>query len=164
MSGATIEVGGAELLDELRPLWLALVRHHGEQAPTEGPVRDDDDAWARRRALYAVWIGEPDAFVAVARDVDGRAVGYAFVTLNDGGSTWPEPERFAFVETLSLLPEARGGGLGRELLRTAWDRAASAGATELRLGVIADNHDARGFYDELGFAPFELTLRARRRP
>jgi ribosomal protein S18 acetylase RimI-like enzyme len=160
----TIEIAGAEVLDELRPIWLALVAHHGSVAPEEGALRTDDEAWARRRALYAEWIGEPDAFVAVARADDGRAVGYAFVTLNAGGSTWTAPERFGYVETLSLLPEARRNGVGTELLRAVWDHVHEVGGTEVRLGVVAANASARAFYERLGFAPFELTMRARERP
>jgi ribosomal protein S18 acetylase RimI-like enzyme len=159
-----IEIAGAKVLDELRPLYLAMVHHHGEVAPEEGPLRSDDEAWKRRRALYKEWIKEPDAFVAVARDHDGRAVGYAFATLNGGGATWVNPERFGYVESLALLPEARGGGVGRELLRAVWDRVAELGGTDLRLGVIAANAPARGFYERLGFAPFELTVRTRERP
>ena len=160
-----IEIAGEEVLDELRPLWLALVRHHASVAPEEGPPRSDDEAWRRRRALYGEWIGEEDAFVAVARDGrDGRAVGYAFVTLNGAGATWGRPERFGYVESLALLPEARGDGTGRALLRAVWDEVERVGASEVRLGVLAANAPARGFYEALGFRPFELTVRATRRP
>jgi ribosomal protein S18 acetylase RimI-like enzyme len=164
VSAHRVEIVGEEVLDELRPLWLALKRHHGAMAPGEGPVRDDDDAWRHRRRLYGEWITEPGAFVALARDAGGRPVGYAFVTLNGPGATWPRPERFGYVESLVLLPEARGGGLGRELLRAVWDRVAELGGTEVRLGVIAANAPARQFYEALGFEPLELTVRTQRRP
>ncbi len=159
-----VELAGAEALDELRPLWLAMVHHHGAVAPEEGPVRSDDDAWARRRALYADWIGEDDAFIALARDDRGHAVGYAFVTLNDPGPTWPGPQRFGYVESLAVEPDARGAGVGRELLRAVWDQVTAVGGTELRLGVIYANASARGFYETLGFTPLEITMRAQRRP
>src|SRR4051812_41344313 len=106
---------GAEVVDELRPLWLAMVHHHGRVAVQMGPVRDDDDSWARRRAHYVRQLARPGSFVLVARE-DRRAVGYALVTLEEASVTWPEPDGWAEIDSLSVLPEGRGRGLGAQLV------------------------------------------------
>ena len=152
-----IEIGrhGPEAIDELRPLWLAMVHHHAAVTPDLGPVRDDEDSWARRRAHYERQLALPGAFVLVAR-LDGAAVGYALVTLEEGSPTWAEPPDWAEIDSLSLLPEARGRGVGRRLIERA---QAEVGDRELRLFVMRGNADARRFYEREGFETFICVMR-----
>lgn len=158
---AQIVRGGAELIDELEPLWLALIAHHHEVAPQLGPLRAGADSWARRRAAYERWLGEPDAFVLVARE-QGATIGYALVRVTAGSPTWAEPERAGEVETLSLLPRARGRGLGRALLDRAAAELAAIGVDEMRLTAVATNHKAIRFYQREGFETAFVSLRRRR--
>jgi GNAT superfamily N-acetyltransferase len=162
--------GGIELVPELRELWLALRDHHAAitaDDPTMPPVHDDEASWAQRRADYEQWLSEPDAFVLVARDGGpaGRPVGYAMVTVNEGSPTW-RFGRAGDVESLSLLPAARGRGIGAALLDAVEEQLAAIGVDELRLTVVAANEDARRFYAREGFTERFLTLTRdrRRRP
>jgi ribosomal protein S18 acetylase RimI-like enzyme len=160
-----IEICGAEVVDELRPLWLALKAHHASVLPSEGPPRGDDEGWAIRSGNYREWIEEDDAFFTVARTrATGAPVAYAFTTLLAAGPTWARPERLGYVESLVIAPSARGAGLGRRMLQAVWDQLETVGATEIRLGVIAANASGRAFYEALGFEPFEVQMRATRRP
>ncbi|OJY33735.1 GNAT family N-acetyltransferase [Gemmobacter sp. LW-1] len=60
----------------------------------------------------------------------------------------------AYVSDLWVGAEARGQGLGRQLLAAVRNRAeAEFGASFLRLAVYDDNPRARVFYDRLGFTP-----------
>ncbi|HEX7984620.1 MAG TPA: GNAT family N-acetyltransferase [Duganella sp.] len=59
------------------------------------------------------------------------------------------PRRLHLVD-IAVLPEARGQGFGRALLRWAQRQAADAGVP-LDLRVRRDNHTARLLYLELGF-------------
>jgi GNAT superfamily N-acetyltransferase len=156
-----IGLEGAEALDELEPLWLALREHHGAAAPELGPLRALEESWAQRRAQYADWLTGPDAFVLIARRDDGRAVGYALVVLRPaGGPTWTgRGLRLADVETLSVMPEARGAGLGRQLLDAVAEHARTLGVEEVELTVIAQNADARRFYAREGFRETRVVLR-----
>ncbi|HEY8581968.1 MAG TPA: GNAT family N-acetyltransferase [Capillimicrobium sp.] len=163
----SVELAGAEALDELRPLWLALRRHHGEVAPDSGRLRSEEESWASRRAAYARWLADGDAFVAIARDDDDPAAparGYAFVNLVPNGATWGEPARIGMVESLVVDPEARGGGHGLALMRAVWDEVAERGGDEVRLTVLAGNAPGVAFYERIGMTPFEHVMRARRRP
>ena len=150
--------GGRELLDELRPLWLALRTHHYEVAPELGPVRADDDTWRRRRAAYERWLEDERSFVLLARR-DGRAVGYAFVRTEEiESTTWEKDGVAADVETLSVLPEARGLGLGARLIALVREEVARCGYEELYITVVAQNADALRFYEREGLTPAFVVL------
>jgi GNAT superfamily N-acetyltransferase len=150
--------GGAELLDTLRPLWLALRNHHGQVAPARGPVRDDDSSWGRRRGDYETWIAD-GAFILLARDAgDGRALAYAFVRPTElQASTWQDG-RVLDVETLSVGPQARGRGVGAALLARVRAIHDAEGYGGVHLTAIAENADALRFYEREGFAPISITL------
>lgn len=64
------------------------------------------------------------------------------------------------LDILYVKPEARGKGLGAELLRAAAEHAQSEGAETLALEVLESNAGARRLYDRLGFATIERTLAA----
>jgi GNAT superfamily N-acetyltransferase len=153
--------GGAELIDQLRPLWVALTRHHADVAPQLGPVRGEDETWRRRRAQYARWLADdPRNFALVARR-DGKAIGYAFARLADYSSpTWEGDDlQILDVETLSVLPEARGAGVGARLLQGMRDEVAARGYDRLTLTAVAANRDALRFYEREGLAPTFVILR-----
>ena len=158
-----IETGGPELIGELEPLWLALVDHHAEVTPHLGPVHEHARSWELRRRDYEQWLAEDDAFVCVARDDNGRAVGYALVTVNAGSPTWVEPPRFGYLESLSVLPGARGSGLGKALLAAVDERLDALNVGDLRLNVMAANDPARAFYARLGFEDYAIVV-SRTRP
>jgi GNAT superfamily N-acetyltransferase len=152
--------GGPEVVDELRPMWLALRTHHHEVAPDLGPVREDADTWKRRSAQYREWLTtDPRNFVLVARR-GGRAVGYAFGRIADYSSpTWDGDKVVLDVETLSVLPEARGAGVGAKLLAMIREEVAERGYDRLTLTAVAANRDALRFYEREGFAPAFVVLR-----
>jgi GNAT superfamily N-acetyltransferase len=151
---------GPERIADLEPLWLVLRDHHHTVTPDWGPVHDDAESWRRRRADYERWLAEPDAFAFIAEEGD-RPVGYALGTVNDGSPTWAELGRFGFVETLSILPEARGRGIGEQLMAAVADYLATLGITEIHLTAVATNERAMRFYERAGFIPAFVTLRRR---
>ena len=57
-----------------------------------------------------------------------------------------------FLSYVSLLPEARGRGVGSALLLEAV-RTSEDGRTRMSLDVLEDNHPAIAWYDGLGFSP-----------
>jgi ribosomal protein S18 acetylase RimI-like enzyme len=152
---------GANCIPELRPLWLALRDHHHAVAPELGAVRDDEDSWGRRRAHHERALAGAGAFALVARE-EGRAVGYALVTLRGASASWREPSAYGELETLSVLPEARGRGIGRALVKHAYAELAERGIDTMTVRVVEANALARGFYERMGFAPWVVELRGTR--
>ena len=146
---------GAEAIDELRPLWLAIRDRHGEVMPHLGPVRDDDDSWRVRRGDYEKWLSEPGAFLVVAKR-RGQVVGYAMVqSEQEKSATWASGARsgrWGFIESLSVAPDVRGNGIGARLLDAVRTEAAREGFAQLSVGAVSGNAGAIRFYERQGFA------------
>jgi len=159
---AEIAREGPECIPELRPLWLALRDHHHAAAPELGAVWDDEESWGRRRAHHERALAGAGAFVLVAREA-GRAVGYALVTLRGASFTWREPATHGELEAISVLPEVQGAGVGRALVEGCYAELAEKGIDTMTLRVIEGNAQARGFYERMGFAPWVVELRGKRR-
>lgn len=162
MSGAVGEVvitpHGSEALDEVEPLWLSLFDQHLLIGAAGLPVIDRDSSWPLRRALYEELLDHPGSFLLVARR-DGRAVGYALAHLHEGADdTWPTSERIGHVESLAVLPEERGRGVGTELLDRAEELLADRGATTVAIEVMVGNEEAQRLYESRGMTPVTVRL------
>jgi ribosomal protein S18 acetylase RimI-like enzyme len=156
-SKSEITVRFASEIDQLatvEPLWNALQEHHSKLIPNLGgsaPKRELADSWRRRRAKYERWLQDPETFFVVAEDGD-RPIGYAFVTVGSGYAAWQTGDRLAELETLSVLPEHRGGGVGTALLESVWERLAEIGVEDLAITAAKTNADSHRFYERHGFS------------
>lgn len=113
-----------------------------------------------RRRKYETALADPDAFVLIAEAAE-RPVGYALVSLGEGPSGWDYGERVADIETLSVLPEARGEGIGSKLMDAVERELARLGVRAFRVLVIAANADALRFYERRGLTPISQVLLGR---
>jgi GNAT superfamily N-acetyltransferase len=154
---------GIERIDELQPLWESLHEHHATVAPhleELGPVRAADQSWAVRRELYEEWLAEPDAFVLLA-EVNREPIGYALVHLRGPEETWETGERIGVLETLTVLPDERGRGVGSALFERIYAELRQLGVTELQVAVISKNAAALRFYERHGLLPFTVSFMGR---
>ena len=153
-----IAAAGAERVDELEPLWLALHRHH--RAVAAAPVVADDAAsWERRRSWYLEMLAGGGDDVILIAESEGKPVGYAFLHMHQGpDDTWPVGERWAEVVSLSVLPGARGAGVGTALLDAVDAELERRGVRDLQVSVMAGNADAIRLYERRGLRPAELVL------
>jgi ribosomal protein S18 acetylase RimI-like enzyme len=154
--GLVIVRAGPERIPDLQPLWESLHEHHAAVAPhleVVGPVRAAAQSWRVRRALYEEWLSEPDAFVLVA-EASARPVAYALVHMRGPEETWVTGDRVAELETLTVLPEYRGHGLGRALIDAVYAELRRLEVAHMAVGVIATNDDAIRFYERLDLHPF----------
>ena len=151
-------------IDRLRPMWLALHRHHQTVAPHLGPFVPDDESWANRRRQYEkILDGEYFGHVA---SMDGSDIGYLLAARRpmDWTATFDGPAHLWELTTIIVLPAWRGNGAGLRLL-DAWDEAVTASDARARLiGVIPDNAKAVGLYTSRGFVPTWVTLTRYQRP
>lgn len=149
---------GPERIEALANLWKALHQHHAEVTPQLGATRSLGESWARRKADYEVWFSEPDTFVLLA-ELEQQPIGYAFVRISESDSTtWESDDRVAKVETLSVLPEFRGMGVGTKLMDEVYALLKDKGITEVSLTVVATNPKAIEFYQREGFDQWFLTM------
>lgn len=85
----------------------------------------------------AAWIAEED----------GRMTGFAVVE-------WAQRKSgvTAYIQTIEVVPEARGRGVGRQLLGRIEDSARAAGAGPIWLHVEAANMGAIRLYETQGYS------------
>jgi GNAT superfamily N-acetyltransferase len=129
---------GEDDLEELLPLLRGYCDFY-EVSPT------DEALLAVSRALIAD--PEREGLQLIAREPDGRAVGFATVywswqTLNAA--------RLGVMNDLFVAPAARGSGLADRLIAACRERSAEHGASELAWQTAKDNHRAQAVYDRVG--------------
>ena len=155
--GVTVAFGSRADIDRVKPLWLALHRIHQEANPELAPHVDDETSWRRRRRLYEHCLQSPDAFFLLV-EREGRLIGYVMVAVEPDGDvlwsdTWQVGGQVAELETMYLVPEERGRGLGGCLLDLVDAELDARGIEDVVIGAVPGNVDALRFYERRGFRP-----------
>jgi ribosomal protein S18 acetylase RimI-like enzyme len=158
----TLRHGGADDLPLLEPLWLAIHHRHAASMPGLAPYVSDEESWAERRALYADLLAKPGTVLVLAYG-GGAPIGYGMATVTPTGETWVADtwrtgHRIGEVETLGVLPEFRGRGIGGRLLDVLDGELAAAGVRDVVIGALAGNAAAIRLYERRGFRPTWLYL------
>ena len=143
MEDLAVETGGVADLDALEPLWVAVHHQHRLAMPELAPYVGDTTTWRERRALYGRLFAEHDPVLLLARDAD-RLIGYALgYTMPATGTwladTWSTGDLVAEIESLSVLPDHRGRGVGSRLLDEL-QRLRQQGVTDFILGALPRKH------------------------
>jgi ribosomal-protein-alanine N-acetyltransferase len=119
---------------------------------------------ASRRTI--TWIAEEDSNEKDSHEGNGREgnklmAGFAIVAINRGAAP---PS--AYIQTLEVLPDRRGQGIGAELLRRIESSAIAAGVQSVQLHVDTENSTAIRLYESHGYQPQgrEEDYYARHRP
>jgi ribosomal protein S18 acetylase RimI-like enzyme len=157
-----VRIGGAADLDIVGPLWVAVHHHHAETMPQLAPYVTDDETWRVRRELYEELLKKPDTLLLLAFDSEA-AVGYGLahvLPLDETWipDTWQTGSRVGEIESLSVLPEYRGSGLGSDLLNRLEQHLYANGVKDLILGALPGNTDAIRLYERRGYQPTWLYL------
>lgn len=156
--GITITRVGADRIDELIDFWLLLHAFQGAaSAPVPGvPLREDSDTGPLVRAMYLKWLSQPDSFAFFAED-DRRPVGFVIGFIEEPSEIW-DTGRIGHVDSLLVLPEMRGHGVGRLLMDAVYDHLSRVGVRTVGLDVVANNSGALRFYEHEGFTPTFLQM------
>jgi predicted GNAT family acetyltransferase len=78
--------------------------------------------------------------------------------------TWATGDRIAELETLTVPPSQRGGGIGSALVNAVSCELNAIGVGHLAVSVVASNTAAARFYERLGLIPFLVSYIDRVRP
>lgn len=97
-----------------------------------------------RRAMVRL-IQSPRATTWIAEE-DGRMAGFAMVE-----SSGKSSGTIAYIQTIEVIPEQRGRGVGHQLLLRIEDSARAAGSVALWLHVDAQNAGAIRLYETHGY-------------
>jgi len=123
------------------PLILSLIR---ELATYE---RDPASVVATETALERDGFGERPLFQVTIAEWDGEAVGFAFWFF--AYSTW-RGQPTLYLEDLFVRPEARGRGIGKEMMGVLARAALDAGCGRFVWQVLDWNTPSIEFYESLG--------------
>jgi ribosomal protein S18 acetylase RimI-like enzyme len=129
-------------------LYLELQAHHFRLQPHNPRYRVRGERWAEvaRAALQ-----DPGEQVLVAETQDGAVIGCAVLRYED------KPWGLACqIETLVVAPSWRGRGVGSELMAAGEDAAMRRGALGMRVEVVVENDEGRGFYEHRGYRALAL--------
>jgi ribosomal protein S18 acetylase RimI-like enzyme len=164
MDELQITLAGAERIDDVEPVYRALYEHHVAISTWRpAPPRGADEAWRRRRPRYEKTLGKPNGLLLVAEH-DGRVVGALVGEVDDpadGSDVFAVPTSQAHVHDIAVLPEARGGGVGRALLERFEEVVRERGVQSYGLEVMAGNDSARRFYEAMGFVDVSFAMEKR---
>lgn len=121
---------------------LVLFRGYTDFYETNPP-----DSGLRELIAGQIAAGADAAFILVATDADGVAVGFAHCQWK-----WSSLRgaRIPFLDDLFVYPGARGAGHADALIGAIADRAREAGAPAVEWLTMPDNHRAQKVYDRVG--------------
>jgi ribosomal protein S18 acetylase RimI-like enzyme len=162
MHDVTLRPGSAADLPLLEPLWIAVHHQHQDVMPELAPYVTDPETWRERRALYETLLARPDTVLVLA-DAGDVPVGYGLAHVMPASGTWLADtwrtgERIGEIESLGVLPEWRGRGIGGRLLDALEEALTASGVRDLVLGALPGNTDAIRLYERRGFTPTWLYL------
>ena len=157
-----VRTGSAADLDLVGPLWVAVHHQHAQSMPQLAPYVSDDETWRVRRKLYEELLAKPDTLLLLAFDGDA-AVGYGLahvMAVDDSWipDTWVTGSRIGEIESLSVLPQYRGSGLGSVFIDRLEQHLREVGCQDLILGALPGNTDAIRLYERRGYQPTWLYL------
>ena len=137
-------------LETVVALRLALLREHASNAVYS---RLRPDAPQRARRLFAAQLASPQEVTLLAER--GSEVVGILRCVESVGSPLLFPERYGYVSSVYVRPEARRHGVLRLLLEEAERWSARRGLDELRLHSTADGESGNAAWSALGFAVVE---------
>jgi ribosomal protein S18 acetylase RimI-like enzyme len=157
-----VQRGSEADVPDLEPLWVSVHRAHQASMPKLAPYVSDEETWQQRRSLYETLFEKPDTFLFLARS-SGMLVGYALghvIGVAEGwtSDTWRTGNRIGELESLGVLPDHRGAGVGSGLMDAVDEEFERIGVRDVIVGVLPGNEGAIRLYERRGFRPTWLYL------
>ena len=135
-------------VDAMLALWRALEQIQGGHRLF--PMVED--AETRITVLFREAIADPDSAALVIEGHEGL-LGMAIVRVTEQGHHSMSNARVVELSRVVVKEEARGQGLGRNLIDAAAAFAKERGATFLTAKLFTGNTEGRAFWERLGFVP-----------
>lgn len=117
------------------------------------PDRAEELASKETDALLPEGVETPGMLLLVAETGDVGVIGIVWVALERDGS------KGAWIYDIEVVPEQRGRGYGRTLLRAAEREVERRGGRSIGLNVFGGNAVARHLYESSGYEVTSLHMR-----
>ena len=149
-----IREASIEDLESLRELFVEENRFHAQLVPEH--VRPTQDVLTR--VELEDFVSSPVQRIFVGDDGDDL-LGAIIVKLKEQpADRWKAARRFGYVDELIVSANARGRGVGSQLMAAARDWLLSKGVRAMELHVWSANVDARQFYEALGMRTLQRRM------
>jgi len=143
--------GDEALLDQIKPLWEALNRHHFGLSENFKQYYVDM-TFPKRKAELLKKAALGKMRITLAFDAaSGQNVGYCVSSINQ--------EKTGEIKSIFVSEGFRGIGVGDALMQKALCWLEQGGAVEKIVEVAAGNEKAWGFYARYGFLPRKTMLK-----
>ena len=107
----------------------------------------------------ASFLREPGRFAQfIVRDPSGRGIGFAEASIRIDYVNGTSSSPVAYLEGLYVVPEARGLGAARRLVRAVSEWALAMGCTELASDTQPENLVSQAVHTRLGFVETERAV------
>ena len=150
MTPVTVRRAVSADLDVVVALRLALLREYSEH-PIYGRLRPD--AEQRARPIFASQLESDNEIVFLAEE-SGVALGM-LRCVDTASSPLLVPDRYCYVSSVYVRPEARRHGILRELFERARAWCVDRGLTEMRLHNVGSRESSAAAWDAIGFQVVE---------
>ena len=167
----TFQIDRAHVRDisRVKPLWKQMVTDYAAISGGVWTVLEPNEAWQRRMQEYLSWINDASGVILIATSrapgPDGESVesvvGYASLRFVSSGSTFDTGETHGELESLVVLPEYRGQGIGYALMSACSKELARREIHHWSMSTLADNKAALALARKAGFAPFMIRMAQR---
>ena len=123
--------------------------HHEARPGIFKPPSDD----GRMVQHYVDLLENPDNHIFIG-EADGVPVGYVYAQVyRRPENPFTHAQDIVYVDQISVNPDQRGKGYGRQLTQAVFDLARKERIALITLSVWMFNGDAIAFYERLGFRP-----------
>ncbi|MDO5696601.1 MAG: GNAT family N-acetyltransferase [Dermatophilus congolensis] len=176
----TFQIDRAHVRDisRVKPLWKQMVNDYASISGRVWRVLEPSEAWQRRLQEYLSWINEASGVIFIATqqapaastdagepadpaEPEEKVVGYAALRFVTSGSTFDTGETHGELESLVVLPEARGEGIGYALMMACRKELQRREIDHWSMSTLADNDAALALARKAGFSPFMIRMAQR---
>jgi ribosomal protein S18 acetylase RimI-like enzyme len=113
---------------------------------------------AETEKFFRETMSADDNFIFVAT-IAGHAVGYVWCTIElKQENVFKYGQRRVYIHQLSVEPQCRRQGVGRELMHAVESLARRHGIGRCALDSWAFNKEAHAFFEQLGFSRFNISM------
>jgi ribosomal-protein-alanine N-acetyltransferase len=107
-----------------------------------GDINNHDWRWRKARHFEEDVARDPEGIIVA--ESDGKILGFI--------STWMDHDAgIGHIPNISLTPESRGQGVGRQLIELALDRFREHGLSHAKIETLAQNEIGNHLYRSVGF-------------